>query len=32
LAGSYSFEADYNGDDNYKASMAACEPFNVLDP
>jgi uncharacterized repeat protein (TIGR01451 family) len=28
-AGSYSFEATYNGDDNYKKSTADCEPLTV---
>ncbi len=28
-AGSYSFKAHYNGDDNYNASDADCEPFTV---
>jgi uncharacterized repeat protein (TIGR01451 family) len=28
-AGSYSFEATYNGDDNYKKSTGDCEPLTV---
>jgi stalled ribosome alternative rescue factor ArfA len=29
-AGSYSFEATYNGDANYKSSTSPCEPLTVL--
>ncbi len=28
-AGSYSYQADYNGDDNYNSSKGVCEPFSV---
>jgi hypothetical protein len=30
--GSYSFQAEYLGDDNYAGSLSACEPFSVGNP